>query len=282
MSYKIEKQIAFIGGGHITEILLSNWSKSSLQFSKPFLVCDPNADRIKTLQKKFTVQEVADNIQLVNKGDYVFFNVRPQMIGQVIDELATADILSRNVLITLAAGIPMRVLLGLNKQLTIVRVSPNPASQIGWGFIPIAFNANITEGQKEEINRLFSPLGQTMEVSEEKINAITALSSPASVYLFFQSLIDAGVMVGLEREMATQVAHQTVIGVIETWKHKKIPLSHLMEEACTPGGISVESIQVLETYNFKTAMVEAIQRATQKADQFTRDSESADPVSKKR
>ena len=106
--------------------------------------------------------------------------------------------------------------------------------------------------QKSEIFELFASLGEYVVLSEENINAVTALSSPASTYLFFESLIDAGVGVGIDRDMSTQIVYQTIVGAMEVWKQRQDSPQDLLSEACTPGGVSVESISTLEQYMFKS------------------------------
>jgi pyrroline-5-carboxylate reductase len=93
-----------------------------------------------------------------------------------------------------------------------------------------------------------------------------ALSSPVTTYLFFQSLIDAGIRAGIDRETSTKVVYQTIVGAMEIWNQRQISPHELLSEASTPGGISVESIFTLEKYAFRAALNEAINTAVLKAE----------------
>ena len=95
-----------------------------------------------------------------------------------------------------------------------------------------------------------------------------ALSSPVATYLFFQSLIDAGIRAGIDPETATKVVYQTIVGAMEVWNQRQASPHELLSEASTPGGISAESVFTLEQYAFRAALNEAINSAVLKADEF--------------
>ena len=136
------------------------------------------------------------------------------------------------------------------------------------GIAALAFNPFVTDEQKSDIFEFFASLGEYIVIGEENINAVTALSSPASTYLFFESLIDAGVRAGIDREMSTKVVYQTIVGAMEVWNQRQASPQDLLTEASTPGGISVESISTLEQYAFKAALIEAISKAALKAEKL--------------
>ncbi|UCE39899.1 MAG: pyrroline-5-carboxylate reductase [Candidatus Aminicenantes bacterium] len=267
MSIK-NKPIAFIGGGHITEIILENLTTSKVVAPENLIVSDPDKVRLEKLNQKFSVQKTADNTEAVNWGDFVFINVRPQVVKEVVDELSLTPILEEKVFVTVAAGIPMDKYYKLGKELPVVRAVPNPPSQIGLGIIAMIFNEFVSEIQKEEILELFDSLGEVVLMKEEHINAATALSSPASVLLFFSSLIDAGARIGMDREMSIKIVYQTIVGALAVWKQHQVPVVELLDKTCTPGGISEESVLTLEKHGFQAAISEAIQSAAIKAEQL--------------
>jgi pyrroline-5-carboxylate reductase len=111
---------------------------------------------------------------------------------------------------------------------------------------------------RQLVLELFSALGEWVEVGETYLNAITSLSSPVATYLFFQSLIDAGIACGLPLSMATQIAAQTIIGSMAVWRSRAVPPSELIDQASTPGGVSIKSIETLHQHGFGRAVVAAI------------------------
>jgi pyrroline-5-carboxylate reductase len=209
-----------------------------------------------------------DNLEAVAKGDFIFINVRPQVVANVIEELVREQLPKNKLIVTLAAGIPMNAYERLGDRLPVVRALPNPPSQIGMGIAALAFNPYVTDEQKDDIFEFFDSLGKHVVLGEESINAVTALSSPASTYLFFESLIEAGVSTGIDRDMSTNIVYQTIVGAMEVWNKRQASPKELLREACTPGGISVESISTLEQHAFKAALIEAIGNATLKAEKL--------------
>ena len=261
-----EKTIAFIGAGHITSILVNNLVKAGNLQAHRLVASDPDKDKLQQLHDNYGIVMAKDNPEAVEKGDFIFVNVRPQVVGKVIDELSRKQLPKNKLIVTLAAGIPINAYESLGDNIPIVRALPNPPSQVGMGIAALAFNPHVTNEQKSEIFELFASLGEYVVLSEENINAVTALSSPASTYLFFESLIEAGVGVGIDRDMSTKIVYQTIVGAMEVWKQRQASAQDLLTEASTPGGISVESISTLEQYAFKAALSEAISNAALKAE----------------
>jgi len=260
-----EKTIAFIGAGHITSILLNNLVKAGNLQAHRLVASDPDKDKLQQLHDNYGVVMAKDNPEAVEKGDFIFINVRPQVVGEVIAELSRKQLPKNKLIVTLAAGIPINAYASLGDNIPIVRALPNPPSQVGMGIAALAFNPYIKDEQKNDILEFFASLGECVVLREENINAVTALSSPASTYLFFESLIDAGVKVGIDRDMSTKIVYQTIVGAMEVWNQRQASPQDLLTEASTPGGISEESISTLEQYAFKAALSEAISNAALKA-----------------
>jgi pyrroline-5-carboxylate reductase len=262
------RKIGFIGGGHITEIILDNLITSRVVDPKNLIVSDPDENRREKLSQVFRVQTTPDNSEAVAWGDFVFVNVRPQVVNEVLDELSQFTIPGEKVFVSVVAGTPMAKYHKLRDDLPIVRAVPNPPSQIGLGIINMVFNEYVSDIQKEEILELFDSMGEVMILEEKNIDPASALSSPASVLLFFQALIDAGIGMGMENEMSEKIAYQTIVGVMEVWNKRQVPLDQLLEETCTPGGVSEEAVLTLAKHGFHTAVCEAIQNSALKAEQL--------------
>ncbi len=260
-----EQTIAFVGGGKLTEFILENLLGTKTVVAECLIVSDPNPARCAHLASKFSIETTPDNVRAADRADLVFICVRPQDIEPVIADLERAELSEGAVLVTLAAGVPMQKYAGLGHALPVVRALPNPPSQIGQGSVAVVFNEFVSDRQHREALELFGSMGKVEILKEEHMNAATALSGPAPVLLFFEAMIQAGVRLGLERNTSESIAHQTVVGVMEVWKQQPASPQELLHEACTPGGLSEESVAVLEKHGFQTAVVEAIRGAAIKA-----------------
>lgn len=263
-----ERRLAFIGAGHITNIILDNLVKAEKLHPHRLIASDPEKNKLQRLYDKYEIIMAQDNFEAVDKGDFIFINVPPQVVRDVIDELRRKRFPKNKLIVTLAAGIPINAYESLGDNIPVVRALPNPPSQIGMGIAALAFNPYVKDKQKSDIFELFASLGEYVVLREENINAVMALSSPAVTYLFFQSLIDAGVRAGIDRETSTKVVYQTIVGAMEIWNQRQASPHDLLSEASTPGGISVESIFTLEQYAFRAALNEAINNAALKAEEL--------------
>jgi pyrroline-5-carboxylate reductase len=260
-----ERRVAFIGAGHITAIILDNLIETGTVSPHNLIASDPDKDRLQRLSERCQIAMAQDNCDAVKRGDFVFINVPPQSVCDVIDELRRGQLLENKLVVSLAAGITIDAYSCLGDRISVVRALPNPPSQIGMGIVALAFNPYVNDEQRSEISELFASLGESVVLAEEKINAVTALSSPAATYLFFQSLIDAGIRAGIDRETSTKIVYQTIVGAMEVWNRRQVSPHDLLSEASTPGGVSVESIFTLEQYAFRAALNEAIGNAALKA-----------------
>jgi len=269
MSLK-KRSIAFIGAGHITEIIVSNLTKAENIVPRHLIASDPVSERLEKLQKTYGIAIAKDNLEAVSRADYVFIGVLPNIVGTVIKEFRTKGFPKGKVIITVAGGIPMATYEALGERLPVVRALPNPPSQIGKGIAALAFNPYVTDGHKQDIFELFACFGDHVVVREDLVNAVMALSSPAITYMLFQSLIDAGIRAGIDHETAAKIVSRTIVGSMAVWQERDATPHELLTEASTPGGISIESLFTLETYAFKAALMEAIDGAIKKAEELSR------------
>lgn len=257
--------IAFLGGGHITEIILHRLRHMKMVPPAQFIVSDPDEGRLGHLRELFGIETTPDNVTAAVRGDLIFINLRPEVVPVVLRDLLAARLRANQVVISLAAGIPLSRYASLGERQPVVRAVPNPPSRIGEGIAALAYSPEVTPEQRQNVRFLFDALGQVMEVDESYFSVITSLSSPVATLLFFQSLIDAGVRYGLPRSVSTQVASQTIIGTMGMWQAANLSPYELINEASTPGGISVESLYALEQHAFKAAIMDGIARGANRA-----------------
>ena len=265
-----ERRIAFIGAGHITEIIVSNLTNSDKIIPRHLIASDPIQEKLEKLRNQYGISIAEDNREAVYAADFVFINVLPNVVGEVVEEFNRMGFPQGKVIISVAGGIPMATYEILGETLPLVRALPNPPSQIGEGIAALAFNPYVTEDQKNDIFELFACLGEYVVVQENLVNAVMALSSPAITYMIFQSLIDAGIRAGIDHRTSTKIVSQTIAGAMEVWRRRGMAPHELLTEASTPGGISIESLFTLEKRAFKAALMEAIDSAVQRAEDLSR------------
>ena len=213
------------------------------------------------------------NIEAVEKGDYVFLAVKPQVMQQVLAEvsLKAKERLSSGspaVFVSMAAGWSIeKIQASIGAKLPVVRIMPNTPSLIGKGMIVFTSSPEVPRDRIDELTRILSGAGDVDILDEKHFDAVTALSGsgPAFVYLFIEALTDGGVKAGLPRDKALHYAVQTVIGAAsmlrETGKHP----GELKDMVTSPGGTTIAGIAALEDGDFRGVVMNAVEAARKRS-----------------
>ena len=233
-------------------------------------VGEPVAERRAFLKGEFGVSPVADNLEAASGADLIVLAVKPQDLGLVLSQLK-GNLNTGQAALSIVAGARMSTLSqGLGHD-AVVRVMPNTPAQVGSGMTLWTCSAGVSDGQRAMTKSVLSSVGEEICVSDEKyMDMATALSAsgPAYVFLFIEALIDAGVYVGMPRDMARTLALQTVFGsarlVMETGRHP----AELKDMVVSPGGTTAEALRVLEEQGVPAAIVAAVDAAFKKSVQL--------------
>lgn len=261
-------KISFIGAGHITELLINHLIIGNASFNPEDLtIYDPNTERCCELHKMFGVNVASDNCEAVSKSEFIFVCVQPFIVGRVISDLSKAE-LGEKILISVSAGIPISVYQKEFPDTIVARILPNPPSAIGEGAIPVAISKNTKIEKAKEIIELVNIFGKCFTVPEDKIDIFTSLTSPAPVLTFFESMIDASVLCGLDYKTSSAMVFQTILGCMKMWEVNGFNINDLIIKSCTPAGTSVESLRIMDRMNFRAAVKEAYRAAWEKSRGF--------------
>ena len=260
------KRFAFIGGGVMGEAMIRCLLAKKLVVPEDITVSDVSAARREALSKEYGIATLNDNAQAATSADLVVLAVKPQNLAEVMDELR--GLLLRQPVLSIVAGASLSSLCcGLHHQF-VIRAMPNMPAQIGEGMTVWTATDETGKRQKELARLVLRALGKEIYVSDEKyLDMATALSGsgPAYVLLFVESLIDAGVHIGLPRDMAYQLVMQTILGsgrmVEESGKHP----ADLRNSVTSPGGTTTEALLQLEKGRFRSVIIRAVSAAYKKA-----------------
>ena len=262
-------RITFIGGGTMGEAMIRCLLSRKVTAPGDITVSDMSQSRRELLSRKYGVSALANNREAIKGADLIILAVKPQNLAQVMEEILKADSLQPTVLVlSIVAGAGLATLQrGLNYPY-IIRAMPNMPAQIGEGMIVWTAAAEVSQKQKEMAQPALGALGEEIYVDGERyLDMATALSGsgPAYVFLFIEALIDAGVHIGLPRNIAEKLAIQTIIGsthmVQKTGQHP----SELRNMVTSPGGTTTEALLQLEKGNFRSLLIEAVAAAYNKA-----------------
>ncbi|NLL17757.1 MAG: pyrroline-5-carboxylate reductase [Clostridia bacterium] len=270
MSYQY--QLAIIGGGAIGEALAAGAIKTGLYAPDRVLVSDPLVARRQYLANQYQVQTTTDNIQAAGQAAVLVMAVKPQVYLDVFKPMAS-EIAEDQLVISVAAGVTIKEIEAvLAGPVPVVRVMPNTPCLVGKGATVLARGTYALTQHIMTADRLFSALGFTVELPEDSLNAVTALSGsgPAYVYLIVEALIEAGVRIGLPRELSKQLILQTVAGSVqmmaETGKHP----AELKEMVTSPGGTTAAALEYLEDQGIRGKIIKAVGQAWERAQELSR------------
>lgn len=276
VNYLINKKIAFIGSGNMGEALVKGITGKSIFRVKDITVTDIRNERLEQIKKLYNVNITTDNRHAVKKSDIIVLAVKPQIIAKVIREIE--DLVDRRkLIITIAAGVTIHSINEmLGKNARVVRVMPNTPAIVQEGVSAISHSDNTLKKDLELARKIFNAVGKTVVVDESMMDAVTGLSGsgPAYVFLIIESLTDAGLKMGLPRDISRLLSIQTILGAarlaIQTGEHP----GKLKDMVTSPGGTTIAGLHALEDGGLRAALMNAVEAATKKSEELGRIQES--------
>lgn len=262
-----QQNVAILGLGKIGTILLQAMLREELLSANRVRATVTHPEKAQLLSKELGIQAGTDNVAAVRDADIILLAVKPQTVGTVLTGLR--DVLSKDqLLISVAASVPTVYMEErLAARVPIIRAMPNTPSMLGAGMTGICKGSNATVAQLELAQTMFHTVGRTALVEEKHMDAVTGLSAsgPAFIYIIIESLAEAGVKVGLPRDLATLLAAQTTMGaarvVLETGQHP----AQLKDAVTTPAGCTIDGILELEEGKLRVTLIKAVVKAAHRA-----------------
>lgn len=262
-----DKKLAVLGTGKLGGILLRAYLKQGLFEPQSVTATVKHGEKAEKLAKELGISVATDNRAAVRGADVVLLGVKPQVIGEVLEQIS-GELKPGALVISVAASVPTSYIeQRLNSKAAVVRVMPNTCSIVNVGMAGICRGASATEQHAEMAQAMFDAVGRTVVVDEKNMDAVTGLSAsgPAFAYIILESLAEAGVKVGLPRDVATLLAAQTMKGaasvVLETGDHPAL----LKDSVTTPAGCTIDGILELEEGKLRVTLIKAVVKATQRA-----------------
>ena len=259
-------KLGFVGGGTMGEAIIKSLLAKGAAKPSDITVSDVSEARRNVLKKKYGVKVVADNKGAVRGAEVIVLAVKPQELSKVLGEMNGVS--SQQLVLSIVAGAALEGLSqGLNHS-CLVRAMPNMPAQIGEGITVWTATAEVNQRQREMAQSILAALGKEIYVSGEKyIDMATALSGsgPAYVFLIIEALVDAGVHIGLPRDMAEKLVVQTVLGSTRAVEAMGKHPAELKNMVTSPGGTTTEGLLQLESGGLRSLLLQAVIAAYNKA-----------------
>jgi pyrroline-5-carboxylate reductase len=260
-------RVAVLGAGKMGGILLQAFLKQQILQPEQLLATVAHADRAAALSAQWGVEVSTDNLAMARQADVILLGVKPFQVPALVEEIRPA-LSPEKLLISFAASVKTGAIeetAGI--EIPVVRSMPNTPSMLGAGISALCRGRYVGEAHMAIATRIFETVGRTVIVDEKHMDAVTGLSAsgPAFIYIILESLAEAGVKVGLPRDIATLLAAQTTFGaakmVLETGYHPAL----LKDAVTTPAGCTIDGILELEEGGLRVTLIKAVMKASQRA-----------------
>lgn len=263
-------RVGFVGAGRMATALARGFCAAGVASPEQIIASDVAEAAARSFASTTGGRVAVSNVDVAQHSDVLFLAVKPQHFREVLAELA-ADLEPRHLVVSIAAGIPLELLLQvLGKDRRVVRVMPNTPCLVGASASAYCLGGGATPEDAQTVQTLLSAVGRAFAVPEPLLDAVTGLSGsgPAYVCLVIEALADGGVKMGLPRDVAQTLAAQTVLGtakmVLETGQHPAV----LKDAVASPGGTTIAGLHALEAGGLRGALIGAVEAATRRSQEL--------------
>jgi pyrroline-5-carboxylate reductase len=261
------RKIAILGAGRIGEALISGLLSSGWRKPEEIAATSRREERVTELHERYDVAATLSNHDAAAGASLVVIAVKPQDIEGLLGEIGGLIAPDQTVLTVAAAIHTSRIENRLSAGVPVVRAMPNTPSTVHEGIAGLCAGAHAGDEHLALAEEALSHLGGVVRVPESAMDAITAVSGsgPAYFALLAEAMIEAGILLGLSREISTQLVVQTMLGTAKQLRDEKMHPVELREMVTSPGGTTIAAIRELEMAGVRAAFLNAIQAAMVRA-----------------
>jgi pyrroline-5-carboxylate reductase len=261
------RRIAILGAGKIGEALLKGLVDSEWRRPEEIAASARRQERVDELRERYGVQATLSNADAIHDAALLVVAVKPQDIDALLREIGGLVAPEQTVL-TVAAAVPTSLVEEhLAPGVPVVRAMPNTPAVVHEGIAGICAGAHADERELQLAEEVLAHLGSVVRVAEPYLDAVTAVSGsgPAYFALLAEAMIEAGILLGLSREISTRLVVQTMLGTAKQLRDQGMHPVELREAVTSPGGTTIAAIRELERAGVRAAFLNAIQAAMDRA-----------------
>jgi pyrroline-5-carboxylate reductase len=261
-----ERRIAVLGAGKIGEALISGLLSSGWRTTADIVATARRQERVDELGERHGIVVTRSNGEAAAGAALVVIAVKPQDIEGLLSELKGAVAPDQTV-ISIAAAIPTALIERQLDGVPVVRAMPNTPAAVHEGMAGIAPGSHAEAQHMAEAEEVLSHLGRVVRVEESYMDAVTAVSGsgPAYFALLSEAMIEAGILLGLGRDVSTQLVIQTMLGTAKLLRDQEMHPVELRERVTSPGGTTIRAVRELEQAGVRAAFLNAIQAAMERS-----------------
>jgi pyrroline-5-carboxylate reductase len=263
-------RLAVLGGGKMGEALLAGLLASGWRRPEDIVVTARSSTRLGHLEALYKVETSTDNATAIAGAEIIVLAVKPQDIEALLSDVST-HIGPQQTVLSVVAAIPTAFIEArLSEPAPVVRAMPNTPSVVHEGMAGIAAGRHADKAHLELATEVLAHVGRVVVVPESQLDAVTAISGsgPAYFALLAEAMIEAGILLGLSREVSTSLVIQTMLGSAKLLRDEHMHPVELREMVTSPGGTTIRAIRVLEQSGVRAAFLNAIQAAMERSQEL--------------
>lgn len=258
------KTIAVLGAGNMGSALLRGILGSGWGRKGRLLASHPKAAKAAALRRELGIRVLPSNREAAQKADILILGVKPQILDGVLAEIKPV-VSARQLVVSIAAGFPTaRIEAALGDRVAVVRAMPNVAAVVRLSATVLCAGKRAGGKEMAQARKIFESIGMVAELPEYQLDAVTGLSGSGPMYVFqiIEGLSDAGVRVGLSRDVAAALTVQTVLGAARMAEVLKVHPAILKDQVTSPGGTAIAALHSLERNRLRAILMDAVEAAT--------------------
>jgi len=260
-------KVGFIGAGNMATALVKGLIKSGLYPREHILASDISREKLEKMTEQFGLGVYPSSRALVKECSVIVLSIKPQNMRDVLVEIRD-DIRDHQLIISIAAGIPLKMIRDhIGRDIPMVRVMPNTPALIQKGVSALAAGKTSNREHMNIVKEIFDAVGETVVVSEEMMDAVTALSGsgPGYVFRIMEGFVRAGESLGFNRDTSLKLVIQTFLGAAHLANQSEKSLSELREMVTSPGGTTAVGLSVFEEKGLEETIRAGVEAACRRS-----------------
>jgi pyrroline-5-carboxylate reductase len=264
------KRLGVIGAGKLGEALVAGLLRQGELQRDDVVASVKHPESIDRVRERLGVRATIDNVEVVRESDILLLAVKPQNMDSVVREIAQVTTADKLVISVAASVTTSYVQERLEHDTPIVRAMPNTPSLINAGMTALCGGLFARREHLQAAEAIFACVGETVFVDEALMDGVTALSAsgPAYLYVVIESLAEAGVKLGIPRDVSTLLAAQTMLGASRMVLESKAHPALLKDAVTTPAGCTIDGLMELEEGKLRVTLIKCVVKAAERARQL--------------
>ena len=259
-------EVGVIGAGKIGSGIIKGLIEKKAFKKQDIILSDVSEKILNPIKNEYGIEISVNNIDVFSSSKVIILAIKPNLIAPVLEGVKDLD-LGRKLIVSVAAGVPIKFIENKITNVPVIRVMPNISLSIGYSPSCYSLGKYVTKEDEKQFLDIFTNLGFVINVEEKHMDAVTGLSGsgPAYVFYFLKALTEGGMKSGLSKDVSRKLALDTLYGAVLMASSTDKSFDDLINMVKTPGGTTEKGISKLEEYLVEKGIIEAVVKAAERS-----------------